>query len=280
MLLPRSPGQGNSQSRDDLHLSSGRFFFLNDSLMSRVCSSIPLAIRSAWIAGCSGGLLLFIFTAFATGGCSTYSRDTYQSPREGEGVIRREARDPFIGVPIHQAVYTTPEFQFSAWVVLGGSRRVALGPCLLPIIPGTKHFPRHLEVVFYISPSENSPQPIQLIPGEWQVILGKSDSFSGLENDTTIRPFSITSRTADDLRSLSGRRIVLSDGQSSNTAVRVTEPLRFDLTFPEFDHRFDGFVLKGVRIRSGGRTIALPEIRFESKSRGRYTPFTTKILDL
>ncbi|MEQ9364195.1 MAG: hypothetical protein RIF32_08135, partial [Leptospirales bacterium] len=126
----------------------------------------------------SGALTICLVSALSA--CSTYSRDLYQAPQAGETISVREARDPLIGIEVRQAVYTTPAFQLSAWVSASGTRRVAFGPCLLPIIPGTKEFPRSLEVTVMIAPAGSA---LEITPAEWPVTLGASDRFGGLEED-------------------------------------------------------------------------------------------------
>ncbi len=239
----------------------------------------------AWPRGSAvAGLLFSALASLTAGACSTYSRDIVQRPvASSERIVIRETRDPLLGFEIVQAVYTTPDFQLSAWVPFSGSRRVAFGPCLLPIVPGTKEFPQNLNVVLAIAPADGAQ--LRIMPDEWRAVLGKGDDLTQLEVDTVVRPFRIVSRAMADLDPLGGESLVSQAGDRPAPARMMPgEAQRFRLVFPEYDNRFDGFVLRGLRIETvagPNRSVhEIPGLRFESTSRGRYTPFTTKILDL
>lgn len=47
-----------------------------------------------------------------------------------------------------------------------------------------------------------------------------------------------------------------------------------------YDTELSGFVVKNIRVHSGAETFSVPQFAFERRGRRRYTPWTTRILDL
>ncbi len=154
-----------------------------------------------------------------------------------------------------RAVFRDGTHEIQVYVPLSGSWQHSMGPCLLPVLPVTRDFPRPLEI--WVDVKSSNAKGIELEGSDWLATLRAQEFGETFPDD-----YEIKSRVA------------------SLTREKLSEDeLRYRLTFSQFDNEFEDFSVQGA-LKVNGKRVAVPSIQFERQSDLDYTPFTTKILDL
>ncbi|MCR9145082.1 MAG: hypothetical protein NXI24_22780 [bacterium] len=229
-------------------------------------------LRNPRIQICAVALIAWLPAA-----CSTYHSHYYQEPQEnGAGWSVRTGESPFAIGSQYYADYQGDGVKISATVPLSGSRQHFAGPCLLPVLPIRQDRPQSLAV--HIAIETDAGRSLSARPGLWNALT---------QGENPVDSFA-----ADDLKTARPYRVSLLDESGASLAERSEFPgeawrarwrggaeLRI-VYFDAYDLDFYRFTLSNMTLTVDGNDLRLPPLVFERESRGSYTPFTTKILDV